>query len=192
LQGKGCLGCVGTIAVFIILVVFAQPIFGFLVEHYAGVIILGFIMVGGFTYWYEKHYLRAIPQITRFIESFYDREAVWPPTSMHIGQDNIKALGRELSEQHGIIFTEDVLRKVVHRQTKKIMDQHFQLSFERLNNLPANPSPKEWANAYVNTFGNNLNFLGYVFRMARKKQPFITGHSLAASIREEMARQGYS
>ncbi|NLW45607.1 MAG: hypothetical protein GXY92_10565 [Syntrophomonadaceae bacterium] len=79
---------------------------------------------------------------------------------------------------------------LVKQELLRQQDSQFRKSFRKANpDLPEKPSRKEWAAAYVRALKNDLDYLGYVERMARLAGTIFEKGELEKLVREELAQK---
>lgn len=78
---------------------------------------------------------------------------------------------------------------LVKQELLRQQDSQFRKSFLKANpDLPEKPSRKEWAVAYVRALKNDLDYLGYVDRMARLSGTVFEKGELEKLVRDELSK----
>jgi restriction endonuclease Mrr len=134
------------------------------------------------------------PHIKCFIAAHRNNTTVWPlnPYLFEIPQETKIAFLAILREQ-GIAFEYhleySILDKLLELEMLEQAQEHFNQSFARLKpKLNADDTIEQWANAYVDVFGNNLDYCNDFLQMAQSKGK-DTGHHMLVPIHGEIERR---
>jgi HJR/Mrr/RecB family endonuclease len=131
--------------------------------------------------------------LNRFVAAHRNNTTVWPlkPYAFEISEESKKAFLTILQEE-GIAIEYNFLNKLLKPEMVEQAQEHFNQSFARLYpNLDPNGAIGAWAKAYVDVFGNNMDYYYDFLEMAKSKGRESYGFQLYSAINEEIGNRAH-